>query len=314
MLFSGLGGVDRPPRKAVSMRRSASSLSNFSESLGQDMARLTDRCIFCGETDGLNGEHLFWPTWSYKYIPNRPARTHQRTGSMHSRSSPHIWGIHKTTRHHGGVNTIKLPVVCEDRCNNGWMRRLENATIPILVPLIIGKRIKLTKHAQQKLARWVAMKTMTTEFLEPERAVTPENQRFEFRARRKIPDRWQVYIARQRGAKWETELKRTSSRLGVPSPRISPNAQCVTVGFGKLLIIAISVSAPNFNYKLPANIRQVLNQIWPYSTDVLWPPQITLTDADIEIISMAMHHAAMRLPWADVPQTMSDPANHTLET
>jgi hypothetical protein len=66
-----------------------------------------------------------------------------------SKSSPNIWGVEKTKKYHGGVNTTKIKAVCPTRCNNGWMRLVENATKPILTHLILGQPAVLSKEAQQ---------------------------------------------------------------------------------------------------------------------------------------------------------------------
>jgi hypothetical protein len=80
--------------------------------------------------------------------------------------------IHPETGERGiqSKNSIGLVLnrVCQ-RCNNGWMRKLESETKPIMVPLIHGKRTTLTVANQTLLARWL-IKTASAYDLAAKRA------------------------------------------------------------------------------------------------------------------------------------------------
>lgn len=56
-----------------------------------------------------------------------------------------------------GLDAMKEGRVC-DKCNSGWMSRLEQAVRPILIPLIEGQRSVLALSASERLllARWTA--------------------------------------------------------------------------------------------------------------------------------------------------------------
>jgi hypothetical protein len=56
-----------------------------------------------------------------------------------------------------GSSVLRIRTACET-CNNGWMSRLEQDTIPVLKPLLADLSIRLSSEEQILLATW-ALKT-----------------------------------------------------------------------------------------------------------------------------------------------------------
>lgn len=274
------------------------------------MPALIDRCIFCGEKTKLSGEHSFWPNWSRHHIPRQPKLKHVRAVYQ---SPPHsrIAGLNHSKRYHGGVDSIKLKVVCERRCNNGWMKNREDITKPILVPLILGQPTVLSRESQEKLAAWVVMKTMTAEFSNPENLVTPQADRTSFMETGVIPVHWQVHIAHVQSKKWRTAYLRQTNTVGNladlkagvhKQPDLADNIQCVTVGFGELLILIISVADLRFNYEPPATVRRHMRQIWPFNRGHFWPPGDILSESAADVVCMTLNYSTRKMPWARADQ------------
>jgi hypothetical protein len=106
-------------------------------------------CFFCGEKGKRTREHAI-PRWLRKPLADEPrweGGTWLRSSSPPDRSRA-LW-----RRRTDAV----LRRVCE-RCNSGWMSRLESDARPLLLPLIAGETIRITNASRTVLLRW-ALKT-----------------------------------------------------------------------------------------------------------------------------------------------------------
>ena len=113
-------------------------------------------CIYCGER-GSSREHV-WPQWLRKHASTvmkiSPANFQTYLGTQESviAAPVHNW---RKEGHSRLSLTIQHP--CEE-CNTGWMHDLEDAAIPILKPMIEGKKTRLSKP-EVKIVRAWATKT-----------------------------------------------------------------------------------------------------------------------------------------------------------
>jgi hypothetical protein len=69
------------------------------------------------------------------------------------------------TRIVGNASAIKPLVVCA-RCNNEWMKRLEDAVIPILTPMMLGQQLVLDEAALAALGAWVTKTALVFELVQ----------------------------------------------------------------------------------------------------------------------------------------------------
>src|SRR5262245_1834204 len=92
-------------------------------------------CVFCGNSLKNTDEHIF-SNWLHKYIPKNADQSHTRTAIRSAESNPLIQGVQYSAKMQGGVATLKIPVVCERKCNNGWMSGWEVAVKPHMISLI----------------------------------------------------------------------------------------------------------------------------------------------------------------------------------
>ena len=104
-------------------------------------------CVFC-EGQAGNQEHAL-PRWLAKLFTDDVVDFSQR---IHDGSEPRgrLW--------RGRPFSATVGTVCR-ACNNGWMSDLENASAPILKPLVRGEETTLTSAEQHQVATW-AVKTM----------------------------------------------------------------------------------------------------------------------------------------------------------
>lgn len=132
-------------------------------------------CVFCGGA-GLTKEHV-WPSW-LKYV--------------FYMAGPEI--VHELLDRNGQLVRLRRSVsldaqvrrVCGD-CNNGWMSRMEDATRPVLEPLIRGEPITLSADHQEVLAKWLTKTGMMLELATHDPTIPSDNYQ-SFRSRGDPPD------------------------------------------------------------------------------------------------------------------------------
>jgi hypothetical protein len=128
--------------------------------------RATGNCAFCGRRDSLTYEHAT-PKWLGKFIhehfppENRWEQVAISFGTDRERA--------QSTKLIQSASPHKAAVVCGE-CNNGWMRRLEDAVRPILRPLILGKQSELDDAAIRTVATWATKTALIYEFVQPDDA------------------------------------------------------------------------------------------------------------------------------------------------
>jgi hypothetical protein len=160
-------------------------------------------CIFCGATN-LTFEHMF-PQWCHRFmLPRPPGRISMYRGIEYADrtvSTP------RTTARH--IRDWQIKCVCGGShltCNNGWMRDLENAVRPIMIPLIRGEEVRINSHHQGILATWAAMKMMISEYDQNARITVHHMQR-KYMFRHHIPPRngWGVWVGNYLRLKFKPE-------------------------------------------------------------------------------------------------------------
>jgi len=183
------------------------------------MVKPPGRCIFCGR-HGLSKEHI-WSEWTYKLVPKHPNAEReilliQESPISHTRS---------VKKHPGSSHSVRLRKVCRHHCNSGWMSGLDDATQPILTPLILGEPTTLDVDAQQIVAAWLAMKIMVAEFSRPVDVSTTQAERQFLMRERKPPERWKIWLGQLSGEWWRTAYYRHSATIGLasgPTPPVRP--------------------------------------------------------------------------------------------
>jgi len=140
-------------------------------------------CLFCDST-ALTREHI-WPDWIVKLLPNekgfragRDAHTYPLGQSVPD--SAYQWWKKSSLEQ-------QVRAVCGD-CNNGWMSKIEQRTVPILTPLLNGVYPNIIlKREQRILAVWACLRAFVFErSLREELSSTSERRAFSFANRESI--------------------------------------------------------------------------------------------------------------------------------
>jgi len=271
------------------------------------MARMVTKCIFCGRSD-LSREHV-WSSWMHQFIrkPHKPQKHIRRVFSTSVRT-----GVRRQTGaiiKPGDIISLKLKVVCGNHCNAGWMSRIENRVKPILTPLLLGLPTTLPKYSQEVLATWVAMKLMTAEFSTPDNITTPALERSLLMGRQRPPDDiMRIWIGRYQGNAWGNVYYSHGAAVAwAPAgtvPIVTPEnskrrtVQAQTLFMGQLFIQAVTSMVPQIKMQTPLPFAHHLKQIWPYSRELSWPPEIPINDFVANFLATGFDRFASQLPIA----------------
>jgi len=96
---------------------------------------------------------------------------------------------------HGSPSQFKIRKVCE-RCNNGWLKKMEDDSVPVLEHLVTGELSMLTKPDQERLARLATSIAMVGEWITRGNAYTTQDERTAFKLKLYPPPGWFVFIGR----------------------------------------------------------------------------------------------------------------------
>jgi hypothetical protein len=120
-------------------------------------------CIFCGRIGAdikITREHTF-SNWINEVLPAAvvgPDITYERSIQHGPQAGTvNTWPAKVVADH-----TVRA--VCKD-CNNGWMKRWEDAVAPLIGPMIKGQPAQLTVDQQLAVATWAAMKAAVFEYV-----------------------------------------------------------------------------------------------------------------------------------------------------
>lgn len=228
-------------------------------------------CVFCGRQD-LSKEHV-WPTWFGKAM--RDAGPVSVSGLGRDRTAPDPAAL-----------TVRR--VCIS-CNTGWMRELEDAAQPILLPLLAatGGRHELDRQGQRTLATWSVLKAMMLNLASPNGSVVPASEYERFRAQQRPSGGVTcVWIGAYKGSRLAA---RGTVKLGVfaDSPdHQEPDGYLATMNLYRFVVQVFDCFA-NGRFSVSLDRRGML-RIWPPKDDlVLWPPDgLAFNDHELSLLDV----------------------------
>jgi hypothetical protein len=256
-----------------------------------------------------------WPTWLKKYVPRDLKNYTVRLSII--KSDRTLENEDKTVD--GDPRSRRVKLICE-RCNNNWMSRLQEWAKPILLPLILGEKIVLSRDAQRIVAGWCAMSVMTADFFFPDRHAVPQTHRDHLRDRCEAPpDTWKIWIGNYKREKWKAHWAKQSmpisSKEHIPEitaggfPR--PNTQATTLVFGQLYVHVFSSLFPIMVAKTSITGKGIekVAQIWPIREDFVAWPFNPMSDRDADNIAAAIFKMLDRIG-ADIDTSERERVSH----
>src|SRR5258708_17123026 len=126
------------------------------------MLKPAGKCAFCRGPKLTKG-HI-WPESFGSILPSA-AQYHEQRISGFSTFQSDVPGPGMWERVGTGPLQKRRPRNTCVSCNGGWMSLIESAALPVVSPLILGKRSFLDLRAQQKLASVLTLSLMRIELI-----------------------------------------------------------------------------------------------------------------------------------------------------
>lgn len=192
-------------------------------------------CVFCGRGP-LTNEHV-WPQWIRKGLfPHlHTSRNVVTTDQDVDRDYPapafdtKVGDVCGTTKRTSG-----------DRCNNGWMSRLETSVKDVLGPMIRGETQVLSPDIQVRIASWALKTAMMFDLTHPENEIIPRSHFVEFYSKQNPPGSCVMWLARVTPSgpisSYHYYLLSTDRRLSKPGLSDSPMVYLITLRIEHLAI------------------------------------------------------------------------------
>jgi len=239
-------------------------------------------CIFCDERKPRAREDVISEWMSDELNP---------TGTVYTDFITELPGVplQRRSKKSGNLATLKLRDVCVD-CNGGWMSRLENATKPILLPMLRGVAGPLNLSEQRQLAAWCQLKCLTLDaFYRGEHDGVrhlPARLTHDFYRERQPLENSLVVLGRYLPPKQGVFMPWGRLMKEYPADGVRPAASIVivTFAFGHLALQVLvgawqtpHAAQIHFPYADPRFLR-----IWPSEQQafVRWPPNVAISVSD----------------------------------
>jgi hypothetical protein len=257
-------------------------------------------CVFCGLVKKMTSEHV-WGEWTKGYV-KRTANKHNHANIFVPR--PGEPEPARTRLRAGDHLDAQVRVVCSD-CNSGWLSRIQNDAKPFLVPLFEGRTTSLDQAAQRSVATWVAMATMTGEYLSQDQAriAIPQSDRTWLMEKQVSPPGWCIWIGYYPRDENPTQWVKASfpvvnaDRLPetVTDETPTPTMQTTAFSVGNVFAFAMSCHFPEiprgWDWRTAPTARGLLKPIWPaISTAINWPPTPMSDDNSREFSSAVIRY------------------------
>ena len=243
------------------------------------------RCIFCGDLANLTSEHI-WGDWTREYVQstlNKHNAAHITIPRPGEPSEPIV------KPRAGDPIGSQVGVVC-GRCNSGFLSRIQDRAKPYLLPLFNGQDHRLDEAAQNIVAAWIAMATMTSAYLmfdvsSDGQSAIPQTDRNWLMRTSTAPRHWRIWIGQchewGRANQWHREylpifFESENASNGHAGSSASANTQATAFKIGKLYAFALSsefkrfVATWDWQRVYPPGLF-FLQEICPASDFIDWP-------------------------------------------
>jgi hypothetical protein len=214
-------------------------------------------CLWCGRPGASNEDVI--PRWVAKLYPETGWWTHEHAHPDHD--------YFKSKRAKGPAAISRK--FCQ-RCNNGWMSRLEQSAEPILTEMIHGNPSRLDTDQQRLISFWICKTTLAFDSMEPvDRRVMPVDLYSALYREEGPIARCQVWLAR-REASPSVAWHRAHLLSRVDSPEQSVGS---VLAMGQMVAHVAWHPEGATNIELSRRFAATLTQIWPIRRESrLWPP------------------------------------------
>ena len=240
-------------------------------------------CAFCLKNDSRPSREDVFAKWIAREFPGDEAWSafEYETGQLRGKSRKIVGLICKR--------------VCE-RCNYGWMSKLEDKAKPILLPLMHARKTTLSADDQLLLARWF-IKTANTYDLTAKRkreCYFTADERHSLMNSLSLPPDTGIFIAQYRGTigniiALESHMAPTRETLPKEHEQLLDTHGYAGTFVIKHLALQVfsfrrgdSLTGKRLDFMTPTRWAGAAVQIWPIRNIVNWPPRLLLDDAGLK--------------------------------
>ncbi len=259
------------------------------------MARYRE-CIFCRRSKyPLSKEDIF-PKWLAREFPRKDKSKFKVEQFLSG--GPEGPGGEKLGQFHAVGNLgFVVSGPCE-RCNNGWMSRMETRVKPILRPMMWGKSSELGPDERLALTRWLIKVAIMYEYRESRlknipRYFKPRDRLALATEPHTLPPNIHVFLGHYGGnfALWTSDAPVPMQILS-RGERSEFSTYSLTFSIGQLafqlftLRWPVESGATEMKFTLPEVFDLATVQLWPatYGT-IRWPPEVKLDDEGMHNLS-----------------------------
>jgi hypothetical protein len=235
--------------------------------------------IFCGKAAD-SAEYL----WSRalgpeigKRLPSGPSKYYKAIdGGGRYEMNAHGMPLYNTT----------IPCVCQ-RCNNGWMNRLDERTREKTIRLIRNQQARYDQSDTLNLASWLSMKMMVRDQYKKTISVFSEADHANFYLTGKPAERMWIGLCRNESFLWAGAFHRQARIIGENG--ITSWEASYTMGLG---VAVAFVEYSTGRVPRPQIASNRVMQLWPKPLGFPWPAHPPLNAAQVRAIAMRFNPAA----------------------
>lgn len=265
------------------------------------MSRPPSLCIYCGKA-GRSKEHI-WGKWLAKQLPESPYKHTTHMVIKHQVAG--IRGMPGALNRQGSPRRQQIKAPCE-KCNNGWMRLMNEAASAPIIRLIGAGPGRLTEAERVAVSAWAVMVSMTSEWAAKDLVVTSQVEREYLLVNKQPPPRWAVLIGLYGGGH-RVEAANHRAMVYDPLPgEAAPNAQCNIFTLGRLVCVTLSGAIACEPELAEFAAFHGLRAIWPLNAQSFqlgWTPihddrwDAIARYADPDTSSFEMFEAFRQMQW-----------------
>lgn len=240
--------------------------------------KLGNKCIFCGDPADSR-EHIS-PQWLQDWVEKQQDVNHTQGITRFDASDGSFdLGPTQTEIHSGPTMTRRLPVVCAERCNGGWMSRLEKAVNPWLGPMTHGQATTLDAERCRLLALWAEKTAMVWEVTDTASVTATQADRDYLREKQQPTPFTEVWIGQSNDpVEWVGRVRHFDGMITLfdelgPSGLALPQQVRVrwdVIPVGQVFLLVSGATNPAGRIDAPG-LGSRLTQIWPVGDDVEFP-------------------------------------------
>jgi hypothetical protein len=238
-------------------------------------------CVFCGRPKTTK-EHVF-PRWLNAMYPE--GVLHVWSPPADSTSEPREW----RTR----LIEYKAKAVCGP-CNGGWMSRLEVSARPHLELLMRDTDAALHDEARHQIALWSLKTALTTDLAKEADHLTAPASDFTalYEAQDVLPETF-VWLGRTIDADGGSATHR---RFNVDAGAVKGvDGWHASLHVGYLVIHVTRLAVGPGHVELGSNRSEALLRLWPQADPITWPPEKSMTRAQIHQLAVLIEESPMIL-------------------